>query len=821
MTKNKKFNYRINPSGQKELVVKNNQNNQDDETLSEFSKKLDQIIDSMHLGNISPIKDIAGNDLDRDYIRSESFTGTGAIAIMPSGGFTTTKKSDDDDDDDEEDEEDIEENVIRNQTNRHKPIEPLEETMSKNFNNDINRVLSEWEPTFKAGQYDPGDYEMPSPSGNGVADRKLKNDDTGKFDTEMKNNGEAWPRKHNDTPAMCDVDDDGVEHEPQGSHESTHADATDGHQTEVGHDWPDKPKNDGSGVAEPFEGTRWSDGGTLKGSAPTEMSNTGKKQSMPSDGPITGVKGPQSGQPQESWDLGNIGSLMESDSVDLQGLFDLYATGVDFICLEDFQDLVKAHGDTSILNERSLMLLMDRNQEKVFIESQDATGRFWVIRPISESGKPWEDDDDSNDDSNDDSDETCDTVEESRVVNELQMGKDPRRGGRFNPKGNMDFEGDFGLGDNDFGLGDNDYFADENPEMGMDNSEMGMESGTSCAECGGGTHGEASCPECGAEVYTSEFDEPGAGIGAGSDEFESYSPRMHESLGNFLRSAKNIIEQNSSIFAKKSIGEAIQYSWNGYAKGINLKTVPSNVRRSLKKLSKEYPQFNPMSENAGMDKLGGSAISDGSSTNKSSYMSEKGNPGPDLDDLGEPLGASQTNNLDGTPSMKGTEKGMTGSSSTKSVKENISRLAGHFKNKILESAGSVKGCSVQHTILVSDYNGLNRTGVRSSLSESLADIEEILQIHPHTDVVLESFIYKNDELIRKIKTPAISVKRRGPLVSEGKALFRFKRTAENFANGLVSEGKTCRLTSHNWGHAVQSNINYKNATKIFKEHICQ
>jgi len=52
-------------------------------------------------------------------------------------------------------------------------------------------------------------------------------------------------------------------------------------------------------------------------------------------------------------------------------------------------------------------------------------------------------------------------------------------------------------------------------------------------------------------------------------------------------------------------------------------------------------------------------------------------------------------------------------------------------------------------------------------------------------------------------------------MSEGKVLFRFARHAEKFADHVMAEGLTCRLTSHNWGVALFSQLPARRVNKIF------
>lgn len=759
-----------------------------------------------------------GDSLDYGATHSESFTGTGAIAIVPG----VTSVDDDEDDDDEE--------------------STLESVMNRS-------VINEWEPKFAGGgDYSPSDYQMPSPTGDGVAERKPKKEKVGKYDTDTSQQGEAWPRKHNDTPAMCDVDEDGVENKPQGSHESTHGEPDDGHQTEVGHNWPDEPKNSGNGVAEPFEGNRWSDGGTLSGgSAQDEMDNKGRKQSMPSDGPITGTSGPQLGQPQESWSPNSIGALMEGDDVNVQALFDNYARQTDYVCLEDFQELLRAHGGQAILDEGSILRLMDVNKELVFHEGHDASGRYWVGVPfeLSEGKKPWETDDEDGDDDDSDSGKPWEKGESDDDDCDSDMNESRKRHGRtlreFQVRPARDEAMGPSMGDPDMDPGYDEQLAGAQMQDRMHGPGP---YGGACPECGAPGTGEEACAECGCEMGG-----PGEGMlggeeqdwghvddnldhgfssdmerdeewGAYADEERVRSPRMMESLSRFIKSAKSIVERNSKEFGKPAIGEALQHSWRFHAAGINPRTVPSKARQSIQQLMKSYPAFNPLNENDAMDSASGSAIGGkGSANNSSSYLAEKDNPGPDeIQDHGDPLGSKQKNNLDGTPVMKRTEKGMSGTGNyAKTVKENVTKLAMKTRRHLNEAAKGIKGkYGMSFSVLVQEEEGLNRTPRRRHLAEALADAEEILQIHPHQNVVLETYFHQSGSVVRKSDMPMVAVKRRGPLVSEGRALFRFQRTAEQFADELVTEGATCRLAEHNWGHAVSAKVNYKLATKAFR-----
>jgi len=464
---------------------------------------------------------------------SESFTGTGAIAIAPIEYIVI-----DDEDEDTDDES---------------PVINQESVMTSRRRS----VLREWEPEFTGGDYKAGDYQMPSPTGQGVVDRKPKKMEIGSYETNTKSIGKEWPRKHKETAAMCDVDENGVEGKSQGGHVSKHSEASDGYQEKVGHNWPDQPKNDGNGVAEPFGGTRWSDGGVLSGKAPSEFGARQGSTGMPKEGPITGTSGPQLGQPSESWDPSAIGRMIGED-YDLQGLFDIYARSTEVVCLEDFKTLMKAHGLTPTIDESSMLKLMKANAEFIFYEGEDANGIYWTGQPIheeyTEKGewvKPWEKDNDKDEDG-DKEDSECDDGEHcgetctegksphpfGHMLAELQERKPGEEASAHN---RLELSGD--PDDPMANWSDDDIEADQLPEEGDEESKgpgpYGQHNApwNECPECGY-LGPEEACPECGMTIggNSEENIESGGAPSIASpddiDEFDEFGfdPRTHEGM---------------------------------------------------------------------------------------------------------------------------------------------------------------------------------------------------------------------------------------------------------------------------------------------------
>lgn len=392
-----KVSYRINPSGQKEQIV--SRHDDDQETLSELMDEIGELIESIEQANVTKISaegpnpygdtgprmvgskhdsvrnaqdtitNLSGstplaNPLDgtdgvkgsayqadrgknipvspnaedepKDFVRMESCTSTAGIAIAPAMLDVPSSNR----------------QRARRKIHKTKPGGQWEHTMRS----DIERLLNEWEPEFVAGQYDPGEPKMNHLGGEGVAGRRAKPGKGGHSAVD-KNHGDAFGAGHNETAAMCDVEESGVEDKPQGSHESSVGDPlSDNCCDEVGHNWPDQPKHKGAST-EPLEGSRYTDGGVLHGS-------------------------------QMEWSPAKIGKLMGEDA-NLQKLFDSYARASNVVDLQSFTSLCEAHGHDFALDESSLLRLMSANRSYVFHEARDADGSYW-IKEASEDYEEYE-----------------------------------------------------------------------------------------------------------------------------------------------------------------------------------------------------------------------------------------------------------------------------------------------------------------------------------------------------------------------------------------------------------------------------------------------
>ena len=814
------------------------------DTLTNMTLSLPQLADSPELsrakskinanasrsgGRNKYITGSSGDSIDNCVTHNESFTGTSGIAIAPT------------------------QYQVVNTDNKKKPRFPKKSKVSENdMAQSLDDMLLEWEPEFKSGEYSPGEHQMSSPTGNGVAKKEAKKSKVGAYDTNTSKVGKEFPGKHNDTVAMCDVDEDGVENEPQGSHESTHGEPEDGRQTAVGHNWPDKPKHGGSGVAEPFEGSRWSDGGTLKGSGPDEGSNEGQSE----------------GREKLEWSPDRIGRLL-GEETNIQNLFDSYARSSDTVHVEGFQELCEAHGLNVILNEKSLLNLMDVNREYMFNEYVDANGPYWVANPIREGEfcktcfkDPCECDSDD-DDNDDDCDSECtENVRRGRKplnenLNEfvgpgLSDTESPLASGRPSPIGrDRPTAGIDAYGAEDIGVGRGAGFG------------AGADSNGSCDSCGY-SGPEEECPECGTLMSTSDenigglggdslggaednlggvglggdslggaedslggADLDGAGLGGdtmgdfdGADDTIDMnrgmvsSPKLAESLQRFMTSARSLIE-NGDKSNRSEIAEALNHSWSRYAGNINPRSTPSKVQNTLHKMMNAFPGFLRENASVGMNKATGSSINPGN-VKKSPDLPDQPSEMKEIGQKGKLSARNLKNSLDGTPIISGTAKGLTGTGSINSesaiaknrnaLKENVGKLSKRIKKSIEESSKSLRGgkFTVEFNTVVSENGCKNSTPTRTQLVEAVADLEEILQLHPIGDVKFETrFKNLGGTVVLKADAPLVTITPRHAIVSEGSVLFRFQRNAELLAENLVARGATCRISQHNWGSAVK------------------
>tara|TARA_R110000765_G_scaffold10110_5_gene31474 strand:+ start:1189 stop:3774 length:2586 start_codon:yes stop_codon:yes gene_type:complete len=635
--------------------------------------------------------------LDHGVSVDESFTGTGAIAMAPVAYEVYGDDDDDDDDDENNDNDSKTENIMSH-----------------------NRSIQE---DGLSSDTPSGNSKMDHLGGQGVAKRSAKQDSVGKYNTNLKGHG-SYPRKHAESSAMCDVDENGVENEPQGVHDSSAGKPEDGHQTAVGHDWPDAPKN--SGGAEAF-GNKVSGGGQVSS--------------------------------ENKWSPEFVGSLMEGD-INFQSLFDAYAREHQLVCLRDFQTLCKVNGSAATFDNRSLENLMAENKEFIFYQGEDSAGLYWTPTPFA--GKPLNENDCNCEDCD------CDPCE-CDPVSEAQIRSGSEESDYWGGKGEM--AGALGAGDPHT---DSDEFPDEdygemlNMKIAMDtqqgpgpNSDFG--SNITCPECGNVNHADDdACLNCneslggGSEENTyGTVDDEDADDRIDFEERYGVGDSMGDSMEESIyKAAANILNENDAVGSPE--GKSIAGSAS------KLKTSPSTDMEELKSLEKSLK---------------------GEPTNKSGVTPVVSNTGV-----------------------------------MEAVQNNISKLAVHAKYSILEAAKKLRGkYDLTFAIVLKENASLSsRSPQRKQLSEALADAEEALQFSNINNVNLETSFCDASGCTILHNVSMIQIDQRGPMMSEGRVIFRCQSNAERFAHELVAEGKTCKVVGHKRGRAsVVTNAPYGVTKKCF------
>lgn len=358
-----------------------------------------------------------------------------------------------------------------------------------------------------------------------------------------------------------------------------------------------------------------------------------------------------------------------------------------------------------------------------------------------------------------------------------------------------------------------DQGADEDSDEGAD-----QDAELFCLGCGY-LGAEEECPECG-EKMAHIPSEGGYATYPGDD--------IDEAVSRFASSARAICEQKN--YSSNDIASALNHSWSQHTTNIDSR-VPTKAIDFLRRLKRTYPGFNPTLTESRSNAM----------SSDNTFFGAKGmKPSPHLHDQPsdmneiagrDPRKRSQKNPI-GTPTVgkgsmehAGTVKsggpkneGRLKSLNANILKENAEKLAKRIKYSLREAAHSIRGKHlVNFTVMVTEGNEKNRTMTRRRLAEAIADAEEVLQFHSVDDVMLEAwFKNANGTIVMKKDIPLGLVAPRGPIVSEGKAIFRFRRNAEIFSESLGNVGYVCRVMPHNWGAAVSAPVTMETANRAFR-----
>jgi len=312
-------------------------------------------------------------------------------------------------------------------------------------------------------------------------------------------------------------------------------------------------------------------------------------------------------------------------------------------------------------------------------------------------------------------------------------------------------------------------------------------------------------------------------------EYASYpGDDVEEAFNRFASSARAICEHKN--YSSNDVASALNHSWSQHTTNIDSK-IPAKAVNLLRRLKRAYPGFNPTLTESRSNAM----------SSDNTFFGSKGmKPSPHLhdqpNDMSEIAGKDprkrSTKNQIGTPTVgkgsmerAGTVKsggpkneGRLKSLNANILKENAEKLAKRIKNALRETAHGIRGRHlVNFTVMVTEGNEKNRTMIRRRLAEAIADVEEVLQFHSVDDVMLEAWFKDSyGAIVMKKDIPLGFVAPRGPIVSEGKAIFRFRRNAEIFSESLGNAGYVCRVMPHNWGAAVSAPVTMETANRAFR-----
>lgn len=561
------------------------------------------------------------------------------------------------------------------------------------------------------------------------------------------------------------------------------------------------------------------------GAAETSLKDLGKE--WPRKQKNTGGQQPAGGMghtKKEEYSPEGIADLITDDIVPLQEIFDAYATSSGYVSLPEFNEVCTAYGH-HIATEQTLVHLMAVNKKFMFTEQEDAQGRYWMVEDHGEgeeeeeyellcpkcdkhpcvcpkeakfdgpcpkchqdpcecemcsecgecpcacpgknekkkSKKPWED-----------------TEISQNTITEARPGQGPRGGYGYqvhDPYAKTHLDVDDWTEDELAKMAELEpedgppYEAEEGPPQ-----ETGEGPYQGCPECGA-MMDELGCPECG---YSEDEMSMAAAIPG-----RPGRPEMGESKG---KKDKTILEyDNVAMSGPPGKGVVERTGKGGKESGL------PKTKTDTQEMGKEWPRK--------QKNVGGSWEETGQTKHAEAGDSQQ----KEMMRMG--LGEKQKNTGGSWEKFEGGGAGkMTGGA--KKMYENVSRLAKYVQETIKEFAKESKlskGC-YQVSFAVSAGDSV-KPKVSGRLMEALADVEELLQVNETDQVSLEArFCNSNNQIVAKRLVPLIQVAERGPIVVEGRILFRFPEVARDFADVLVSEGKTCRAITDNWGAAVTAKI---------------
>ena len=149
------------------------------------------------------------------------------------------------------------------------------------------------------------------------------------------------------------------------------------------------------------------------------------------------------------------------------------------------------------------------------------------------------------------------------------------------------------------------------------------------------------------------------------------------------------------------------------------------------------------------------------------------------------------------------------------MQENVQRLA-NAATKFLSEAAKEIGKAGNYKAKFSVSADGVKTRHTGKLTEAMTDAEELIQVLGTNGVNVEaSFMDARGGIALHKSIPLVTITPRGAVTSEGVALFRYPIVAKMFSKQIVSEGRVCRIVSHNWGAAVKGGLTSNLVKKAF------
>jgi len=543
-----------------------------------------------------------------------------------------------------------------------------------------------------------------------------------------------------------------------------------------------------------------------------------------------------SGNMSEEWSIDGVADIMEEDDVNLQDVFNGYADQADLICLEDFQTICDAYGLETLISEDNLESLMDCNDKFVFYEGNDDQGQYWIRGPIGES---------------------FGAIAKGAAVGGVQGAT----------KGALDA---MGGGEESFDECGEAMVGEVAPEMGRCCPECQCEP----CECVGQEQMDEIGLNCESDPFGGDdiIPEPPGHEGPesmlpgeGPLDLPPREPSRRPPVGGPRRPFEGVSGEGDVIsemtttagVAAPPVPTAPSTGDKPMGKSIATGTEGQRNRRGL---------MGPDDEESEEAKAGRVAPTESTCKSCGCIMDSIGCPGCDLLREAEDLGLSSTASTDenGRFTSDATTDGLGGlnestpgaetqeSTSTKpddgittelggmgkelgqndkvknkggqaplkggsgAMQENVMRLARAAKPAIEEAAAKIGRVGKYAMRFSVACEGIE-TRTRNQLTEALVDVEELMQAYGPKTIVLEAHFHQpKGGKVGTCRIPLTKIKRRDPIVSENKVLFRFPEVANDFADKVVNEGITCRVKNHNWGSAVNGRFSWGAACQAFK-----